>query len=257
MSRVIYKKNPLIEVIIQYRFPKILALNNVDPVDFQDAIREDYPVYQLSLENQHELTFPFNPENLALSTLIQKQTSRNHNFISQDGQYKVNLTSTFISVSTIHYTRWEDLHDRFTKVVNAFEKVYRPSFYERIGLRYIDAYSRNKLNLLDKSWSDLINQPWVGAFSSIEETKVLVSGLDVEYRLDNDISAAKIHTGTGNVNNSTEKVFIIDSDFFHYHNIKLDMADDILNYLHDNAKKFIESAVKETLHKAMEPEETL
>lgn len=43
-QRVIYENNPLIEVIIQYRFPKILALNSKDPIEFQDRIKDEYPI---------------------------------------------------------------------------------------------------------------------------------------------------------------------------------------------------------------------
>lgn len=257
MERVIYKKNPIIEVIVQFKFPKILALNKNDPVDFQEAIKEEYPIYQLTLENQQEISFSFGQDNVPVPSIIQRQPVRNHNFISQDGQYKINLTSSFISISTLGYTRWEDLQAHFDTPLRKFVEIYMPSFYERIGLRYIDAFSREKLNLEDKKWNELITQPWVGACSSTEESKIINSGLDVEYLLDNDISRGKIHAGIGNVNNEPEKVFVIDSDFIHIHNTPIDNASEVLNYLHNNAKQFIRSAITDTLHFAMEPEKVL
>ena len=254
MERVIYKKNPLIEVIIQYKFPKILALNIDDPVEFQEAIKADFPIYQLTLENQQEISISIGQDNVPISSVIQKQPVRNHNFISQDGQYKINLTSGFISISTVGYTRWEELLSRFSNPIKEFERIYMPSFYERIGLRYIDAFSRKNLSLEDKAWRELIEQPWLGAFSSIDESKMINIGLDVEYFLDDDISRAKIHTGVGTINNNPEKVFVIDSDFIHIHNTKAENALSILSYLHDNAKYFIRSAITDALHYAMEPE---
>ena len=85
-QRVIYENNPLIEVIIQYRFPKILALNSKDPIEFQDRIKDEYPIYQLALENQQEISFAINQNNVAapIPTIIQKQPVRNHTFISSD-----------------------------------------------------------------------------------------------------------------------------------------------------------------------------
>lgn len=254
MERVIYKKNPLIEVIVQFRFPKILALNLGDPVDFQEAIKADFPIYQLTLENQQEISISIGQDNVPIPSVIQKQPLKNHNFISQDGQYKINLTSGFISISTLGYTRWEELLSRFSNPLNVFEKIYTPSFYDRIGLRYVDVFSRKNLGLEDKSWRELIEQPWIGAFSSIDESKMINLGLDVEYYLDDRISRAKIHTGIGATNNNPERVFVIDSDFIHIQNTTAENALSVLNYLHDNAKLFIRSAITDTLHNAMEPE---
>lgn len=259
MERVIYKKNPLIEVIVQYKFPKILALNSGDPVEFQEAIRRDYPNYQLTLENQQEISFSIGQDSVPIPSLIQRQPVRNHNFISQDGKYKINLTSGFISISTIGYTRWEELLSRFSNPIKEFERIYTPSFYERIGLRYVDAFSRKNLKLEEKPWKELIKQPWLGAFSSIDESKMINMGLDVEYYLDLDdnTSRAKIHTGVGVLNNSPEKVFVIDSDFIHIKNTVAENASSVLEYLHVNAKSFIRSAITDTLHFAMKPEEVV
>ena len=254
MERVIYKKSPLVEVIIQYMFPKILALNVNDPVEFQNSIKSEYPFYQLTVENQQEISVSLGQDNTPVPSIINKQSIKNHNFISQDGLYKINLTSSFISISTVKYTRWEEMLQHFEKPISTFQDIYSPPFYDRIGLRYIDAFSRKTLNLESVSWKDLINQPWLGAFSSIDEGKLINNGVDVEYLLDNDISHAKVHSGIGSINNEPEKVFVIDSDFIHIQNIVSDNSVDILNYLHDNAKLFIRSAITDTLHYAMEPE---
>ena len=44
-ERVVYKKNPLEEVICQLRFPPILRIDSGNAADFQDVIRQDYPLY--------------------------------------------------------------------------------------------------------------------------------------------------------------------------------------------------------------------
>ena len=43
--RKIYRRNQLIEVICQLRFPEILKIEAHEPADFQDAIRQAYPQY--------------------------------------------------------------------------------------------------------------------------------------------------------------------------------------------------------------------
>lgn len=256
MERVIYKKNPLVEVIIQFRFPQVLSLNTNDPVDFQEAIKEDYPIYNLDIENQQEFSFALNPENNipGVPSIIQRPPIKNHSFISMDGMYKINLTNGFIAVSTLAYSRWEEMLAHFEKPLAKFEEIYSPPFYGRIGLRYIDAFSRQKLELEGTPWRELINPFCLGAFETVDEDRVVNANLDVEYVLDDGISHAKIHTGLGNVNNNPERVFIIDGDFIHINNTSKADSMKVLDYLHDRAKQFIHGAITEKLHLAMEPE---
>ncbi|MCX6020148.1 MAG: TIGR04255 family protein, partial [Chloroflexi bacterium] len=44
-ERVIYGRNPLVEVICQIRFPTILRISEGNLSDFQDKIRIEYPLY--------------------------------------------------------------------------------------------------------------------------------------------------------------------------------------------------------------------
>ena len=43
--RTHYGNAPAHEVICQLRFPTILTINNVEPADFQEAIRDVFPQY--------------------------------------------------------------------------------------------------------------------------------------------------------------------------------------------------------------------
>ena len=255
-QRVIYGKNPLIEVIIQLRFPKILALNTKDPVDFQEAIRDEYPAYLLTVENQQEITFTVNPDDAAapIPSIVPKQPVKNHSFVSGDGAYKINLTNEFISLSTRSYCRWEEMLDHLKNPLAVFEKIYKPSFYERIGLRYIDAFSRDELGLGETPWSELIAPAWLGAISFTDEKRVFNSSLDIEYSLEQETERARIHTGLGTINNKTERVFVIDSDFMKIEPTKPNHSYDVLNFLHNHAKVFISKAIKRKLHLAMKPE---
>lgn len=254
MKRVIYERNPLIEVILQMRFPTILIINSKEPAEFQEAIRAEYPIYQLGIENEQEIEIVAENDTF-FPSIKQNNQHKNHTFISADGKYKINLTSSFISISTVAYTRWEELLDRFKNVLNSFIEIYRPPFFERIGLRYIDAFSRTKLEITDKKWNELIQPTWLGALASVSEEKTINTGVDAEFLLDNGISRAKIHAGLGLINNKPEKVFIVDCDFIHIENIQIDDYKKILEYLHDNSGAFIQSVITETLHNAMRPGE--
>ena len=43
--RTHYRNAPAHEVICQLRFPSILTINSVEPADFQEAIRAEFPQY--------------------------------------------------------------------------------------------------------------------------------------------------------------------------------------------------------------------
>ncbi len=54
VQRVIYRKNPLEQVICQFRFPAILRIDTETPADFQERIRNDFPQFA----EQTEWKFP-------------------------------------------------------------------------------------------------------------------------------------------------------------------------------------------------------
>ena len=60
-ERVIYERNPLIQVVCQLRFPTILKIAHQEPVEFQDEIRFQYPLFECDLEQEGlpELTADF------------------------------------------------------------------------------------------------------------------------------------------------------------------------------------------------------
>ena len=71
-SRCIYKKSQLGEVICQLRFPEILTIEANVPVQFQEAIRADFPRYSVRKESPApKLTGT--PGNLALQNQPQTQ----------------------------------------------------------------------------------------------------------------------------------------------------------------------------------------
>ena len=51
-DRYQYRKNQLLEVICQLRFPTILSISAREPADFQDAIRDEFPKYVSSVLQQ-------------------------------------------------------------------------------------------------------------------------------------------------------------------------------------------------------------
>ena len=145
--RYAYGKSQLIEVICQLRFPTILSIDTREPADFQETVRAAFPRYQCQVEK------------LPGVNGAPARTVNNHTFISEDGGYKLSLTKDFIALSTMRYTHWEDFAARLDEPLGQFIKIYRPNCFDRVGLRFVNAISREQLGLTGRRWNDLLQPP--------------------------------------------------------------------------------------------------
>ena len=254
-TRYSYARPQLIEVICQLRFPTILSIGSADPAQFQEAVRADYPRYVARQDAQPpRVVNPGTPQ----AKLEQQPPITNYNFISSDGLWKLNLTQNFIALSTLRYIRWEDFAQKLDKVLALFIQIYRPAFFERIGLRYVNAFSRRALGLQEALWDDLINTPFVGVLSEpdVDEKLVGKSALDVELSLGEN-RRMKLHAGPGLLNGGkqdTEPKFILDGDFSVLDKeIPADRIPADLDNLHDHAVRLFNSAITRELRDAMGP----
>ncbi|MDR1289687.1 MAG: TIGR04255 family protein [Planctomycetaceae bacterium] len=257
VRRVVYNKNPLAQVISQVRFPRILAINEKQPAEFQERLRQEYPLFDVSVEQLHRLTFDSAQSKLqdAPSDMI-----NNYSFTSDDGKQIVNLASTFLSTATSNYTNWDNFFLQLKKPLQALNEIYKPVFFERVGLRYIDIFQRSILGLDNSQWDDLI-EPFALCFLSNKNVKSDVVGYSStsEIKLNNDANA-RIITALGYVGNNDhneknrELSFIVDTDLY-FGKVDLQSVENALVELHGYSTKIIRSIIKEKLHKAMEPVE--
>lgn len=249
--RFLYARPPLVEVICQLRFPTILSIGTQEPVAFQELIRGEYPRYAAQTERV--------PPKVEGSSLQQQPPVINYNFISQDGKWKVNLTNSFIALSTQGYRQWEDFAQRLDFVLAGFIRTYQPSFFERIGLRYINAISRRILGLEDFLWDDLIQSAYLGILGEpdVNEATVAKCSLDVEMPLEEGCRM-KLHSGPGMLKSTKqsgpgEARFILDGDFSSSGSLPADQIPNQLETLHSWATRMFQGAMTDQLHDAMGP----
>ena len=208
---------------------------------------EDVFDFEEVIEQQNGLAL----SNGGLPTAINKQ-SVNYQFTSEDRRNRVNLTPSFISLSTQEYTQWEDFRKEIQFVVKAFESVYKPAFYSRVGLRYEDVISRKKLNLEDRKWSDLIEPHILGIMSGEYEDGIRSFSLVSEFDNGNQtITRARFELVQAN--NDPEILFLIDCDYYALKKTEKDEMLGIAEKLHTNSTNFIRNAITEELHQAVEP----
>ena len=237
------QKNQLGEVICQFRYPELLTISANSPVEFQEAIRADYPQYQKKLETPAGSTQKTEP-------------TVNHQFASADGGWRVNLTGRFLSVYTGHYTDWDDFAGRLDAVLAAFIRIYRPAYFERIGLRYLNFISRRNLHLEGIPFSQLFQPCWLGPLAEADVSEQAVSRCTVDTEMAvRGGCRIKIHAGPGLVrqNGSEDKEvkFIFDQDVFMPGQVPCNLSTGALQTLHGQAVQIFFSAITDTLLEAM------
>ena len=251
----IYEKPQLIEVICQLRYPVILSIDTKEPADFQDEIRAKFPRYSCQTEK------------LPLADGKQ-QSIRNHNFISEDGVYKLSMTKQFIALSTMRYSGWEHFARTLDEALWQFIRVYRPAYFERVGLRYINGISRRLLGLEDRRWNDLLQPQYLSILDddAVDEQRVTKCSVDIERRLDGK-AGLKLHAGPGMVQRTVrtpegvrnlkepDSRFILDQDLYVAEKTQLSEVTETLEALHEHADRIFTDAITDTLHDAMEPRE--
>ena len=255
-TRCLYRKNQLAEVICQLRFPEILTIETNIPAQFQEAIRDEFPRYELRKEAPApKLTGT--PGNLRMENQPQKN---NYQFVSADGMWRVNLTSTFISLACCRYTGWEDFAAKLDKPLAAFIQIYRPTFFERIGLRYLNFISRKHLELENTPFRALIQPQYLGLLSDeqVAEQSTTRNSVDAELAVRGGCRA-KIHAGPGLVkrNGQTDQEikFVFDLDLYMAGNVAVNLSAGALQTLHSQAFPIFRGAITDTLHDALEPED--
>ena len=235
-ERFILRKNQLGEVICQLRFPEILIIGAKPPVDFQEAIRGDFPQYSVRKENPAPKLVGL-PGNMSLEN---QPATLNYQFVSADGTWRVNLTSTFISLACNRYTRWEEFAKKLDKPLAAFIQIYQPAYFSRVGLRYLNFISRSGLNLEGTPFSQLFESAYLGPLGEedVPEHTATRCSVDAEVSIRGGCKV-KIHAGPGlvkrNGQQSQEVHFIFDQDLFMPGNVPVNVSAGALQTLHSQA----------------------
>lgn len=156
-SQVIFDESPLQEVVCQLRFHQILRIATAPPVDFQERIRRDFPV--VAQEQGAQVAVAGGQPILAATS------GSAWHFKSADEKWLTSVTSSFLALKTVAYSNFEDFLNRLLPVVQAFEETYKPSFYIRVGLRYVNQWLLPRENGQPVMWSDFLNNYIAGLFS--------------------------------------------------------------------------------------------
>lgn len=257
-DRTVYGRNQILEAVCQFRFPAILSIETDVPAAYQDAVRDVFPRYA----NRREQQAPKMQMTPGQTPRVESQPPvTNHSFSTADGACRINLTKDFLAVTVNRYTRWEDFARMLDKALYQFIQVYKPALFDRVGLRYINTFSRRALELEETPWRDLIEGCYLGLMGEEAAPEKAFSRCtqDVELSLPGGCRL-KLHAGPGLVRRGTdtsdkEVKFVLDLDVSMSGNLPVSGAAGALNTLHAHAWSVFRSAITDTLHDAMEPKE--
>lgn len=224
--RVEFKRNPLKEVICQLRFPMILRLKSEDPIDFQARISADYPEYSDQQTDQDGTVVP---------------VGVNHFFRSKDGNSTISLGPDFVAFSEKAYRNWDVFFREVQRAQHAVEEIYRPTYFTRVGLRYVDVIDRIGLGLKDIPWGEILNPEmlgFVGAAGIGGHVRSAVSGAVIRLGDNLPEGVATVRHGLVKADESNNTYFI-DVDFYLEQQVGGSDATNALQRFHECSGNFI------------------
>lgn len=255
--RVIYKRNPLVEVICQLKFPTILRIGTGDIAIFQDKIRAQYPLYESREAALEFLNIPKELSAIVEKLPIPKPAGTiTHRFLTKDRERLIALSQDFLAFSTTNYQRWESFREEIKKAEEALREVFSPAFYTRIGLRYKDLITPQELGLGDKKWGDLFAEHVVGELGDVR-IAAAVSEIKTRAIIQiPDIPGAQVTFIHGLARNDEKTLlsYLIDADFALEETEETHGTIEVLDTFNRLAGRLFRWAITNSLHEAMEPQ---
>jgi uncharacterized protein (TIGR04255 family) len=252
-ERVIYKRNPLDQVVCQLRFPPILKIESQTPSDFQEMIRSKFPNYSASTEQ----TIPANVPQEIQKLLFNNPNSStvNHEFSTSDKKWSLLLAKDSLSLTANAYQKWEDFKEILHQPLEALKAIYIPSCFQRIGLRYINTIDYPAIGN-DAPLTELFQSHVLGPLNTSLAEKFEGMYSSSVIKLSGD-SSVRLSTGLGEKHDaeslSKQKVFIIDADFHTITTTEIDHATDVIDNFNCESGRLFRWCISDNLHKLMEP----
>lgn len=133
------KSAPLVRVMAQIKFSEVLGVENPEVVArFQDAISKTYSVLTREAGIVMPTVFPgMSPQH--------PMTHWRFADSAVDWQWRVTLTSQFITLEVVRYTSRREFFGRLEAILGAVELHIKPAMAVRLGVRYINRITGKEL----------------------------------------------------------------------------------------------------------------
>lgn len=207
--------SPLHEVICQVRFPAILRILKEDPSEFQEIIRHRFP--EISFGQNFAIKIPGIGSTETPAAELEFKIYR---FNKPDKATVISLAVDFYALSTTQYEHWHTFKNDLKLAHEATSQVYSPAYGTRIGLRYVNKFTKKNTgsvsfeNVVDLFHPDL---------TVLYRNKVWDNPSEYLIQLVLKDNGAKLTLRTGYAAEKDEPFFLLDFDYFEEG--KLDFAD--------------------------------
>ena len=248
-----YRRVPLVQVICQLRFPKLLRIESAPPADFQDRVRGQFPLMQ----RENPIPFEFPPE--IAQFVQQRSASGTFQFMTEDKNYTIGLNSDSISLTAVQYTRWEIFLEHLEPSLAALNEIYKPSFFSRAGLRYQDAIVRSDLGLTEIPWSELLRRELLAELSlpEFEASLDAIATRVLRLKIPDSSGSILLRHGLAQIPGKTELSYAVDWDFFTESKTEVNNAINTLTRFNRLAGRAFRWCITEKLRAALDPNTTL
>ncbi len=260
IKRFQYTQNPLIEVVAQLRFPRLLQIQDQLPLEFQNKISDEYPT--LEVHNEALSVVIGGPGN----KLDEIPRSPIYNFSTADKKWRITLASDFIALSCNQYEGWEKFKPRLLEAIKLVVGIYQIKFWTRLGLRYRDLIIREDIGLEKEPWRNLISLELLGlgiadqiaADEQIIESDIIEQQGFINLKLE-DCNVGLRHGLIRKQEDPTKMAYMIDSDFYldkqNPEVINVSAVARLLEKFHANAGSLFRGCIQDKLHNALKPKE--
>lgn len=251
-QRVLYESAPLVQVVFQLRFPRLLAIETQAPAQFQERIRQTFPLLERTADFAMP-TMPSLPTDL-LQLMNTQMGAGAYQFLTVDRMLTVTLTSDSMTLTANRYTHWQSFWSHVSGPLHALNEIYRPSFYTRVGLRYLDAINRESIGLSGRHWSDLLQPHLLDPLVFPKfEGNVETVGHQLKLRLPDDSGFVTLRHGYGTVSGKQGISYVIDFDFSQEPHVEVADVEPTIGHFNQLSGRAFRSCLKPELHDALRP----
>jgi uncharacterized protein (TIGR04255 family) len=205
-GRVQFRQNPLQEVIVQLRFPRLLEIEAALPSGFQKQLAPEYPILEtrntavFSLRSGEEMPAP-------------EQVRIEYDFYDSERKSKIVLSSNFLAVSTTNYLSWSTFATHLRRGIEALLNEYEPAFFTRLGLRYVNVIDRRPLGLLNEDWTSLLRASIIGPLAD-SDLGPKATQFNLAAQFEDGANKVVLRTSLAINDDTKDKCFVIDTDVF-------------------------------------------
>lgn len=231
-KRVVFERNPLAEVGCRLSIPTILRLEEERPVDFQEAVEEDYPHLGRKLVRFEDRNEPI-PQ---------------YDFISEQRYWKISLCSEFIQLTTTEYEDRDGFKERLRPATETFSDIYDRNISVGMVLYYRDVIDREQLGLDGIPWDELLNPAIAGelADDDLQEKEVINLQRTMTLDLENGLGELELVHGLHELS-SGRRVYVMDAFLSEDRESEFSEAIERLAAYHDRGGELFRWAITDTL----------